>query len=60
MFYSIADRFSESHSISLGGSETDFVLVFVDIVLLVATDVVIRQECGQTLGRVRVRTVVNY
>jgi len=42
MFYSIADRFSESHSISLGGSKTDFVLVFVDIVLLVATDVNIR------------------
>ena len=23
-------------------------------------DIVIRRECGQTLGRVRVRTVVNY
>jgi len=46
MFYSIADRFSKSHSVSLGSSETDFVLVFVDIVLLVATGINIRDIIG--------------
>lgn len=46
MFYSIADRFSKSHSILLGGSETDFVLIFVDIVLPVATGINIRDIIG--------------
>jgi len=42
IFYSTADKFSEFHSVSLNSSGTDVVLVFVDVVLLVATSVDIR------------------
>ena len=46
MFYSITDRFSKFHSVSLGSSKTDFVLVFVNIVLPVATGINIRDIIG--------------
>ena len=42
MFHSIADGFSESHSISSDSSKTDVVLVFVDVVSLVVVGVNVR------------------
>jgi len=42
IFYSTADNFSEFYNVSLNSSRTDVVLVFVDVVLLVAASVDIR------------------
>ena len=55
MFHSIADRFSEFHDISLGSSETDIVLVFIDVVLLVAASVDVRDVVSAGANGITVR-----
>jgi len=51
MFHSVADEFSESYSVLLGGSRTDIVLVFVDVVLSVAVGINIRNVIGAGADR---------
>ena len=55
MFHSIADRFSEFHDISLGSSGTDIVLVFIDVVLLVAASVDVRDVVSAGANGITVR-----
>ena len=46
MFYSMADRFGRSYSILLDSSGTGVILVCINIMLPVATDVDIKNDTG--------------